>query len=407
MIFEPGWLSLGYREGVAPGQAPARPEEKRPTRSFPNMRRRTPAHPIDSVVEGERVATPHGECFVALRRHSAGHPHGCYRLDDALEADPQALAWAGKDPRLAGLDLSHAPSWTRRPPAWPEAPAPTPSWSAWPASMGRGFAVDQYFMEDYDGEEALLQALADALEPVAAGASFNGNAFDIPLLESRWPLARRPLLPEAAHLDLLHYAPRRLWRGRLESCALGRLEEAVPGGGAGSRRARAGPSQASTSTTCARRDARPLVPVFEHNRPGPPIPGHPGPAPGPPVRRSLPPGRGGTAGTCVPWGAAFEDLDLPERAIACYERATAAGHPAPRCGRTAMMRLGMAYKRMRQREDAAGRCGAALAGAQPRPRPGGPLWSWPSTSSTWSGTTARRSGSPFRPWRPWSCGLPG
>ena len=42
---------------------------------------------------------------------------------------------------------------------------------------------------------------------------------------------------------------------------------------------------------------------------------------------------------------------MPERAIPCYERATALDIPAEVRGK-AMMRLGMAYKRMRQREDA-------------------------------------------------------
>jgi hypothetical protein len=57
--------------------------------------------------------------------------------------------------------------------------------------------------------------------------TFNGRAFDLPLLESRLTLNRqRGALGQRPHLDLLTPA-RRLYRGRLDSCSLGHLEQRV------------------------------------------------------------------------------------------------------------------------------------------------------------------------------------
>jgi tetratricopeptide (TPR) repeat protein len=57
--------------------------------------------------------------------------------------------------------------------------------------------------------------------------TFNGKAFDVPLLEARFRLNRsRFPLHRAPHLDLLHPA-RRLWKARLESCRLQSLEVAL------------------------------------------------------------------------------------------------------------------------------------------------------------------------------------
>ncbi len=89
------------------------------------------------------------------------------------------------------------------------------------------FHVSQYFMRDPSEEAALLEALADYLAPAQALVTFNGKAFDAPLLATRYRLHACPVpFEECAHLDLLPLA-RRLWRDRLPSRALKYLEENV------------------------------------------------------------------------------------------------------------------------------------------------------------------------------------
>ncbi|HEY1757460.1 MAG TPA: ribonuclease H-like domain-containing protein [Bryobacteraceae bacterium] len=94
---------------------------------------------------------------------------------------------------------------------------------------GEGFRVRQFLMRDYGEEASLLDALARHLEPFRVMITYNGRAFDQPLLEARyrWNRARAPFA-RMEHLDLLHGA-RRLWKLRFESCRLVDLENQVLG----------------------------------------------------------------------------------------------------------------------------------------------------------------------------------
>jgi hypothetical protein len=73
----------------------------------------------------------------------------------------------------------------------------------------------------------MLGALLDDLRPRAGWVTFNGRAFDLPILEARLTLNRqRGALGKPPHLDLLQPA-RWMYRGRLDSCALASLERHV------------------------------------------------------------------------------------------------------------------------------------------------------------------------------------
>ncbi len=73
----------------------------------------------------------------------------------------------------------------------------------------------------------MLHHLAQTLDTLTGLVSFNGKAFDLPLLETRFLLSRlRPDLLDAPHLDLL-FPSRCLWRARISSCALSSLEQNV------------------------------------------------------------------------------------------------------------------------------------------------------------------------------------
>ena len=75
----------------------------------------------------------------------------------------------------------------------------------------------------------MLEALIQFLAPCEALVTFNGKAFDAPLLTTRYSLHRIPVpFKDYAHLDLLPLA-RRLWRDRLPSRALKYLEEHILG----------------------------------------------------------------------------------------------------------------------------------------------------------------------------------
>jgi hypothetical protein len=88
---------------------------------------------------------------------------------------------------------------------------------------GDQFEVRQYFIRDFDEEESMLRALGDFLRQFELIVTYNGRAFDAPLVENRCVLAR---LDRMAHLDLLYMA-RRLWKASQGSCRLIALEEKI------------------------------------------------------------------------------------------------------------------------------------------------------------------------------------
>lgn len=88
-----------------------------------------------------------------------------------------------------------------------------------------GFAVEQLLMRDYAQEADLLRAVAARMRRFAVLCTFNGRTFDVPLLKSRFLMNRIADAPfPAVHADVL-YPARRLWKLRLKSCTLARLEE--------------------------------------------------------------------------------------------------------------------------------------------------------------------------------------
>lgn len=95
------------------------------------------------------------------------------------------------------------------------------------SASGRTFRLLQFFMRDPGEEPALLEALAEFLAPCSALVTYNGKAFDAPLLKTRYTLHDIPVpFDDYAHVDLLHLA-RRLWRERLPSRTLKYIEENI------------------------------------------------------------------------------------------------------------------------------------------------------------------------------------
>ena len=89
---------------------------------------------------------------------------------------------------------------------------------------GAEFQIVQFFIRDFDEEPSMLLALTQLLERFKLVITYNGAAFDIPLLETRFTLARldNPF-ENLSHYDLL-FTTRRLWRHGHGSCRLTALE---------------------------------------------------------------------------------------------------------------------------------------------------------------------------------------
>jgi len=88
------------------------------------------------------------------------------------------------------------------------------------------FIVEQLFMRSPLEEPSMLLALARRLEERDVLVTFNGKAFDWPLVETRFRMKRRPVPGLRAHIDLLHPA-RRIWQRCLGSARLAEIERGV------------------------------------------------------------------------------------------------------------------------------------------------------------------------------------
>ncbi|MEG0936012.1 MAG: ribonuclease H-like domain-containing protein [Clostridia bacterium] len=127
------------------------------------------------------------------------------------------------------------------------------------------FTTEQLLLGDYADEPELIARMLERMRAFDVVVTFNGNAFDLPLLESRLTLLRVPGgLPGLARLDLLPPS-RRLWKKRLGSVRLSMLEEKV---------LRCGRTDDLPGSEAPKRffealktgDRTRLEPVIEHNR---------------------------------------------------------------------------------------------------------------------------------------------
>jgi len=183
---------------------------------------------IEDLVPGRFHTTSRGRCFVVQETYPLDHPHGDLPLGSYHQVVPEIVAHLGQDDALAEVDLKQACFLDTE----------TTGLSGGTGTMafvvglgffsGDDFCLHQYFLRDPGDEPAMVEVLAEQLATFQALVSFNGRAFDVPILDNRFILARIPPPTDLPHLDLL-FPARRLWRYGLSSCALGSLERGVLG----------------------------------------------------------------------------------------------------------------------------------------------------------------------------------
>jgi len=182
---------------------------------------------IEAYVEGRVEENDCGKFFSARQALPFGRPYGKLRIGDIATEDFRALDLFLEKASLPGAaELVYLDTETT---GLAGGTGTCAFLIGIGAAAGTQFAVRQFFLRDYPEEKAMLAAVAEALEPYNAIVTFNGKTFDLPLLETRYQLARlKSPFVRLLHLDLLHPA-RRLWKLRLENCNLIHLEQEVLG----------------------------------------------------------------------------------------------------------------------------------------------------------------------------------
>lgn len=198
-------------------------------RGAPAVRKPRRRRAIEDLIAGQVLTNREGAYFLHTELHAAGDSHGAHRLGDLLEHLPYGASRLARDERLAGIDPARIAFIDTETTGLAGGTGTYVFLVGIGSFQAGGFAIRQFFMRDYGEEPAQIEALDEALAGYEAVVSFNGKQFDMPLLETRFLMNRRPpRLSGAPHLDLLPPA-RVFWRHRLASCALSSLEAEVLG----------------------------------------------------------------------------------------------------------------------------------------------------------------------------------
>jgi len=180
---------------------------------------------IEEYVDGRVDRNSHGEFFLAQQALPFGRPYGKRRIADVWAADLSPLNLFLESATLpASSQLLYLDTET----TGLAGGTGTCAFLLGVGTLeGSQFVVRQFFLRDYPEEKAMLAALSERLGNYEGLVTFNGKTFDVPLLETRYAMARlKSPFTRLVHLDLLHPA-RRLWKLRLESCQLTNLEKKV------------------------------------------------------------------------------------------------------------------------------------------------------------------------------------
>ncbi len=182
----------------------------------------------ETTLPFEREETPNG---VIYRRHSilpSSHHVGRIPVDSAYASRPELLALLALDPSLSGIHVGGALFLDTETTGLGGAGALAFLLGmAWFDDEQR-LHVEQLLLRSHSDEPALLDVLSERLARTELLVSYNGKAFDWPLLKGRYVMNRRAIPRDLPHLDLLHIG-RRLHRARLGACRLKTLESEVLG----------------------------------------------------------------------------------------------------------------------------------------------------------------------------------
>jgi len=220
---------------------------------------------LSEILSGEEIENEQGRFFLVSDVVRGSSRHGHRNIRDAYDFDMSAAAMLANNPLISGYCSSDALFLDT------ETTGLAGGTGTMAFLIGLGwfdeghFQVRQILARDFGEEKAALVYL----KAIAAGkkflVTFNGKAFDVNLLTTRFIMNRMPSdLAGLPHLDLLHPS-RRILGHRLENCRLVTLESDI----LGVEREGDIPGWEIPQRYfdwLRRRDPRLLADIFEHNR---------------------------------------------------------------------------------------------------------------------------------------------
>jgi uncharacterized protein YprB with RNaseH-like and TPR domain len=183
---------------------------------------------VRGALPGEALATEHGELHLIDEYLEPHHHHGRAPIADALYVSTERLAQLALDPSLECVDLQRALFFDTETTGLAGGTGTVPFLIGIGWFEDQSMRIQQLFLPELGREAPMLHWLRERVQRSSCVVSFNGKAFDWPLLRSRFVLNRVPAPVLPPHLDLLHCA-RRVLRSRLKSVRLVELERQVLG----------------------------------------------------------------------------------------------------------------------------------------------------------------------------------
>lgn len=217
------------------------------------------------ILSGEEIENEHGRFFLVSDVVQGSSRHGHRNLREAFDFDMSATAMLANNPLISEYHSSDALFLDT------ETTGLAGGTGTMAFLIGLGwfeeghFHVRQILARDFGEEKAALTYLKDIAARKRFLVTFNGKAFDVNLLTTRFIMNRMQSdLSGLPHLDLLHPS-RRILGHRLENCRLVTLEADI----LGVQREGDIPGWEIPQRYfdwLRRRDPRLLADIFEHNR---------------------------------------------------------------------------------------------------------------------------------------------
>lgn len=220
---------------------------------------------LADILDGCEIENEHGHFFLVSRINRSASTHGHRTIREAWNFDMSAAAMLANNPIISAFSSEDALFLDT------ETTGLAGGTGTMAFLIGLGWFEDGHFQirqilaRDFGEEKAALLYLKEIAAQKKFLVTFNGKAFDVNLLTTRFILNRMQSdLAHVPHLDLLHPS-RRILGHRLENCRLVTLEADI----LGVQREGDIPGWEIPQRYfdwLRRRDPRLLADIFEHNR---------------------------------------------------------------------------------------------------------------------------------------------
>lgn len=187
--------------------------------------RRPKALPIESIINCDETYTPNGPILSVKKRYSLDYTHGDCNLRPSASF-ARLLQWA-KISDNESISINN----------FVFLDAETTGLSGGTGTIifllglakyvDDHFLLEQFFLRNPSEEQAFLVAISKFCAEMKVVVTYNGKAFDVPILNTRHILQRIPSpFFDVYHIDLLTIS-RQLWKLRLEQCRLSNIEQSI------------------------------------------------------------------------------------------------------------------------------------------------------------------------------------